>query len=1007
MASWKIIPDPAEDKNIEYTSFLESRKFFAVDDSGSTCGSVAKQQHIFVGAIHNTYKNPVDAISLWGSSCDVPTQDFNSIRWASDHGGTQPSAILKRPAALSTVQASDMWFLLTDGEILDRDVHQLADLAEQHNILNVPLAFVITGNRGKTPSATNISVGISFFASAQDTLILFKEKYTGRIYVIAAKGCFNSLGGSAAAQDLESWDAMPVFENEAAFFTHCKRLNIQITKAESRTGLGKGVSLGAEWEQEHGAVQVDLDLLPQAGLLSDKDLLSLLADEAFDTLAVAYKTRSRIAELRAFVQRQKVEQVVPKLEDLAGAAAILVKMADSTLSEEQRKALQGQLREAHEKNRKLYQDMITNFEGSPQEQGIKKRNQLIDAALRSLASIEAASFNAEILSRKSNRARRAEVVVSTSAIDIAKIDLEAPSCKGFCLVCCGEEEVMSICFKQAQADNVEDNTTDFALNFPLAAGAAIKNVNLISSQNICFQCASLGPQGMSIYNEPLTAIIPAVQYDGGNKKYINDQLYLALTARLATGAAGVGQLFMAILGEVLRTKPWAGAGLEDVEVSSDEQHEALQRRKTFQWVLDQVVQNTRTREDFKETGDWVKFPQALAWVAKDFENNGLASFAVTYPVAGFDNLVALGRSTGMFSADMLRKLKAAKTVYSIAAKYLAELQSAQNGRRIDGSGFVEEWKQKYLETIYQDFNGPLIPRDRGAASLVVDDEVFNSRLAACIGGTQVTGNGSSHVRKVQLILFWLLFKLRGHCTAQTFFARINETEHLARAVLDPTLTVPEREHRATLLSIFAQEEGEMINASAAMQHRSLVPFANPFGPSVLCCGVDGCNESFCSLTNPEDVTARNINAIRLARTKHLIQVFGIRGRFEASTTGLPERPLEGHPPTSIHVNLHISIAREWAAHTEEKRRAIVADKTDREEFIASVRRRLCSEGRGNLFQDDLDRYTRGILPSFFEVLGKAVRMKGKSDDDLSLYQHDFDENKMDLKVKWELEASRR
>ncbi|CAO2654637.1 Nn.00g113700.m01.CDS01 [Neocucurbitaria sp. VM-36] len=1007
MANWKIFPDPAEDNKIEYTSFLQGRKFFAVDDSGSTAGAILRQERAFVDSIHGSFPNPADAVSLWGSRCDKPTQNFESAQWGSRHGGTQPSGILENPSALDTIKSSDVWFLLTDGQVWDGEVHRLAELAQQYDILNVPLAFIITGSRRSTPSTTDISVGISFFASSQDTLILFKETSTGKIYVIAAKGCFSSLSKSAAAQNLETWDEMPVFKSEAAFFTHCKGLDIQIAKAESRAGAGKGMSLGAEWEERHGgAVQVDLDLLPNAGLLTDEDLFSLLADEAFDTLAVAYKTRSRIAELRAFVQRQKVEQVAPKLEDLAGAGAIISKMGDAATTEEQRKVLQEQLREAHAKNREHYRETVANFAGSPEEQGIRKRNQLVDAALRSLASIETASFNAEILSRKSNRARRAEVVSSVPAIDIAKLDLEAPSCKGFCLVCCGDDEIMSICFKEPEPDNAEDNTTDFALNFPLAAGASAKNVNLVSSQNVCFQCALLGPQGMSIYKELLTAILPAVQYDGSNKKYINDQLYMALTARLATGAAGIGQLFMAILQETLRTKPWAGAGLDEAQMSTDEQLEALQRRKTFQWMLNQVVQHTRTREDFKETGAWVSFPQALSWVAEDFRNNGLASFAVTYPVAGFENLLALGRSTGEFSNAQVYRLKSAKTVYSVAAKFLSDLQTALNGRSIDGIGFDEQWKQKYFGVLYQDFNGPLVPQDRGTDSLVKAASTFHERLSVCIGHTEgwsATFN-EGVMRKVQLIIFWLLFKQSSHCTAQTFFTRIRDSEPLAAAVLDPILNVPGYEHRNILLSIFAEQEAELIDRTAAAAHCSLIPFANPFGASVLHCGAETCHESFCAFRDPKEVRANNVHTVREARTRHLIKVFGICGRFEASTTGLPERPHAGQPPTSIHTNLHITIAREWAARSHEQRRAIMAHDDAREAFVASVRGRLCANGRGNLFQSGLDDDTKVLLPSFFSVLKKALEREGKSGEDISVYEHDFKLNKMELKVRWELES---
>jgi hypothetical protein len=1006
MVCWKIVPEPAGDRTLEYIPFLLSRKYFAVDDSGSTAGAILKRERAFVDALQTNHANPADVISLWGTGCDDPTRKFDYIQWLSRHGGTAPSAILKNEAALEAIRTSDVWFLLTDGEVWDQDVHNLADLALEQGVLNVPLIFVITGSPGKSPSSTNISVGISFFASSQDTLILFKETGTGKIYVIAGKGCFAALGGSAVAQDLESWGDLPLFADETSFFIHCRQLGVRVLKAESRISSGKGISLGAEWEERHnGAVRVDLDLLPQAGVLNDDDVSSLLAEEAFDTLAVAYKTRSRIAELRTFVQKQKIEQIAPTLEDVADAASIIGRLANNTITETRRKELQEQLRIAHATNRDLYQQSSAQFAGSEKERSSKTRNQLVDAALRSLASIEAAGFSAEILSRRSNRARRAEVVGSVAAIDIARLNLDVPSCKGFCLVCCGEDEVMSICFKESEPNRAEDNTTDFALNFPLAAGASTNNVRLISSQNICYQCALLAPLRESIYKEPLTAIIPAVQYDDGNKKYINDQLYLALTAQLATGAAGIAQLFMAILTEVLRTKPWAGAGLDEAQTSADEQHEAIQRRKTFQWMLDQLVQNTRTREDFKETGSWVKYPQALSWVAKDFHTNKLASFAVTYPAAGFDILLNLGARAASLDEDLLSRMRNAKAIYSIAAKYMADVLAAPKGMCMDGSSVNEEWKQSYLEVLYHSFNGPLVPKDQGDASILTDVNMFKTRLAACIGVAKFRED-EVLMRKVQIILFWLLYKQKGHCTAQTFFTRLVQAEPLAGAVLDPIQPVPRSEHRRILLSVFAVQEAQMINPEATERHMCLIPFTNPFGASVLRCGAVGCMEQFCTLTDPEQVSGKTVNSIRNARTKHLIEVFGIKTRFEESLTGLPERADGGRPPTSIHNNLHISIAREWAAHGEEQRRAIMADGPAREQFVKSVIRRLCTEGRGNIFQDDLDHDIRVLLPSFFDVLEKALRMQGREGEDVAAYEHDFAKNRLEEKVRWELEAAR-
>jgi hypothetical protein len=496
---WKLRIEEDAPK-MAYVPFMSCRKFFAVDDSGSTAGAVLQSERDFVELMRGpAFAHKNDKISLWGERCDEPTMDFDNISWKSTHGGTDPLKILHTPTALEAIQKSDVSFLVTDGQIYDAQVYRLAEKAYSLNILNVPLVFVVVGSRGRTPETTDISVGISFYAGAQDTLILFKEVQTGKIFVIAGKGCFSSLGGSADPQYLQSWANLSVFTCEQRLFNHCSKLNIKIPEAKARRDLPKGVNLGKEWEKANGGpVWVELDKLLQAGVLSDKEMLDLFAEETFTNLAVAYKTRQRIADVRTFVLAQKNELVPPKFEDVAGGSTIIAKMGSADITDAERSALQEKLREAHTKNRAHYQKMMSDFDTSPEAQRVRKRNKLVDAAMRTLASIENSGFDAELLARKSNRARRAAKVPEDNNLDMAKLDLEGPAFRGDCLICCGEDEIMCISLKEMSEDHKEDNTTDFALNFPLAAGCSKKNVDMISSQNICFQCALLSPEGLSV-----------------------------------------------------------------------------------------------------------------------------------------------------------------------------------------------------------------------------------------------------------------------------------------------------------------------------------------------------------------------------------------------------------------------------------------------------------------------------------------------------------------------------
>lgn len=123
---------------------------------------------------------------------------------------------------------------------------------------------------------------------------------------------------------------------------------------------------------------------------------------------------------------------------------------------------------------------------------MKELNLTVDRALAVLAETEETDCTAGILSRKSNLARRADVLTSSNAeIHLSRLGLsdDVKAFRGACSVCCGEHEIMSVVLKKL--DSVEENTSDFFLNFSLVAAQALQNADMISSQWVCFQCATL------------------------------------------------------------------------------------------------------------------------------------------------------------------------------------------------------------------------------------------------------------------------------------------------------------------------------------------------------------------------------------------------------------------------------------------------------------------------------------------------------------------------------------
>ena len=454
--------------------FVDAKKFFAVDASGSTSGSIMRAQAKTVWGLRGSSD---DTIAKWSYSCELP-QLLDNVphNFFQGTGGTQPASILRNVQAVDAIRSSDLWILLTDGEIDTSSVAELTRLAEAMDVLQVPVVLVITGQQQATPAQTAISVGITFFASAREALILFKNYETGQISLIDAKGSFAPLKMDNDL-DLSSWRSLERYENEEAFNKHCGELAIKLVQGKDRLAL-RAVSLGPEWDAATANVLVNVPILLEQKQLRLADLRNLLGEEAINQLALICKTRGQLGVLRDLIIGHKQQEIVVRLEDRHGALKVMEKLQSDDVKPEEREQLMDQLRQAHKANRETY----AASRDSPSEESRRATeiNRLIDRALRIISGLEKSSYTADILNRRSNRAMRAEVVsAADSSVYLANLDLSSSqdSFKGTCAICCGEEQIMSIVLKKLAT--VEDNTTDFALNFPLVSTPSSYRRNLL------------------------------------------------------------------------------------------------------------------------------------------------------------------------------------------------------------------------------------------------------------------------------------------------------------------------------------------------------------------------------------------------------------------------------------------------------------------------------------------------------------------------------------------------
>ena len=350
-------------------------------------------------------RNPADC------STDIYCRNLQAVDSVPDvyffgsGSGTTPSCILRDPVVVDQIKDSDMWVLLTDGEIWDREVAELTRLAEGAALTQVPVILLIVGGRYSTPENENISVGISFFAGARDALILYKDINDGAFFVVDGKGAFQHLK-SRANEDLSDWNKLIRHASEDALKKELTSQDISFDPDRSQRQQ-KGVSLGPEWDSVTGKALVKVTDLLNESQIALEDLRNLLGEEAVTQLALICKTRGQLNDLRNFLLRHKQKEIVVRLEDRCGASRILKKI-QAVADAQEKDRLTKDLRQAHLSNRRTYQEL----KDSPSEDAkrITELNRLIDRGLRVISGFDKSSYTANILSRKSNRAMRSESI---------------------------------------------------------------------------------------------------------------------------------------------------------------------------------------------------------------------------------------------------------------------------------------------------------------------------------------------------------------------------------------------------------------------------------------------------------------------------------------------------------------------------------------------------------------------------------------------------------------------
>ena len=185
----------AQDQKDTSRPFKDCTITLAVDCSGSTAGHVLQVEKKAISMICSTLTEAAkrDADIVPWNHVVYSAVKLARLTYLESSGGTQPSNLCSSTSSVAALKKSSLWFLMTDGEVSEGEIHQFANAVPRIQLHGTACVIIIFGRRPKMPKNVNVSVGFAVYAVAPHCLVLFHDTATDDLYALRAKGCFESL----------------------------------------------------------------------------------------------------------------------------------------------------------------------------------------------------------------------------------------------------------------------------------------------------------------------------------------------------------------------------------------------------------------------------------------------------------------------------------------------------------------------------------------------------------------------------------------------------------------------------------------------------------------------------------------------------------------------------------------------------------------------------------------------------------------------------------------------
>lgn len=285
--------------------FPDTRSVFALDVSGSTAGKVLRVEKSAVQAISDglTAAGKRAAHIIPWNNRARQTLQLDELDYVNSGGGTDPTALLTTANCKESLIRSDLWFLLTDGEIDDDLIRSFAHGISNAQLHGTACVVVVFASSLDRPVMCNISVGKALFAVAPDCLFLFHDFETGDVRILLCKGCFRKLLPENKAMPFinysTTWEDLPKFDYQQLHDMQIPRPR----KPEQETII---LSTGE---------LLDLNEIYNNSLDETATQRLLSRAEDLDTLVLTAHTRGRADDVRRWVHKQRVQVRDPLYAD--------------------------------------------------------------------------------------------------------------------------------------------------------------------------------------------------------------------------------------------------------------------------------------------------------------------------------------------------------------------------------------------------------------------------------------------------------------------------------------------------------------------------------------------------------------------------------------------------------------------------------------------------------------------------------------------------------------------